>query len=128
MKLLSLLLRPFFHLISHISFLNSALSLSLSFFTATDLAMSNFFKSVLGAKLGNNPAEQNCTPDQPPYLFADGSKDAVTAGTATLSRAATPGSNSLPPSLHSHDLPCSEKLSYMAICSPAIHQPLKILS
>lgn len=48
-------------------------------------------------------------------------------GTATPSASGTLGKISLRRKLHSHDLPCTEELGHVAICSPHIHQQLKIL-
>lgn len=50
------------------------------------------------------------------------------AGTAPLSDAGTPSSNSLDHSLHSHNLPCNEELNCVVICSPAVYEQFKTLA
>lgn len=83
---------------------------------------------VLSRRRGRqDPSQRSLTPGKPVYLFADVKKNAVAAGTATLSNGGTLGKNSPGRSLHSYEVPCSDGLDSAAIRSPATYQHFKYL-
>lgn len=90
--------------------------------------MNNFFKSVLGAKLGKTLAQRSLSSRKPVCLFADFSGHVLIPGTATLSDAGTSGSSALGRSLQKHDLPCNEELAHVDMHSQSIRHQFKTLS
>lgn len=81
--------------------------------------------SVLGTRLGESPAKRGSTPGSPVYFSANVSLNAVSAGTAALSDAGTPVSNSLRRNLQNHDTSYNEELGYVADRSPACLPTIK---
>lgn len=123
----SLMLRSAMHPIPRLPAPNSDISLFHNFPAPIQVGMNTFFRSVLGAETRNATAQRGCTPHRPVYLLAKVSEDALFEGTASLSDARTTDNHVLCRRLHSHNLPCDEKLDCVAVPSPAIHQQFKTL-